>query len=84
MVASPPKIAPKSSASTLERAWLRTRGAFIAHPYFAYGGLAVTLVSLAIWGRMRMRRRRAGTPGYAFLDSKDSGFLGTSTNGKVD
>ncbi|KAH7384822.1 thioredoxin-like protein [Cadophora sp. MPI-SDFR-AT-0126] len=80
VVASPPKIKPKSTISNFEKFFFDIRGAISGHPYLSVGFLAGILIGVAMWSKGRMRRSRGG---FFRLDEKD-GLLGGPANGKVD
>ncbi|KAL2061957.1 hypothetical protein VTL71DRAFT_7335 [Oculimacula yallundae] len=80
VVASPPKIKPKSTISSFEKFFFDIRGAFSGHPYLSVGLLAGILIGAAMWSKGRMKRSRGG---FFKLDEKD-GLLGGPANGKVD
>ena len=79
VVASPPKIKPKSTISNFEKFFFDVRGAISGHPFLSIGVIAGIVLSVTMWGRGRARRSR----GFFRLDEKD-GLLGGNTNGKVD
>ncbi len=80
VVASPPKIKPKSTISSFEKFFFDVRGAISGHPFLSIGVIAGIVFSVAMWSRGRARRRSGG---FFRLDEKD-GLLGGNTNGKVD
>ena len=80
VVASPPKIKPKSTISNFEKFFFDVRGAISGHPYLSIGVIAGIVIGVAMYGRGRMRRSRGG---FFRLDEKD-GLLGGNMNGKVD
>lgn len=80
VVASPPKIKPKSTISNFEKFFFDVRGAISGHPYLSVGVLAGILIGVAMWMKGRTRRSRGG---FFRLDEKD-GLLGGPANGKVD
>lgn len=97
VVSSPPKLKPKSTMTTIGRLFFELRRALSNHPYLMLGGLLGLLVTLASWGRRRMRRGRglgasmnssSHGAGFFRLDGKDgllaSAGLGGGQNGKVD
>ncbi|EON66034.1 hypothetical protein W97_05277 [Coniosporium apollinis CBS 100218] len=82
VVASPPKLSPKSTVSSIEHFFFRIRQICSGHPYLALAMGLVVLVGGSIWGRSRMRRRNGG---FFQLNEKE-GLLGNvgGANGKVD
>ncbi|KAG0649160.1 disulfide isomerase [Hyphodiscus hymeniophilus] len=80
VVASPPKIKPKSTIGSFEKFFFNLRGAISGHPYLTVGLFIGILAGASIYGRGRMRRSRGG---FFRLDEKD-GLLGGSMGGKVD
>jgi protein disulfide-isomerase len=80
VVASPPKIKPKSTISSFEKFFFDIRGAISGHPFLSIGMIAGIALVVAWYGRGRMRRSRGG---FFRLDEKD-GLLGATNNGKVD
>jgi protein disulfide-isomerase len=80
VVASPPKIKPKSTISNFEKFFFNVRGAISGHPFLSIGVIAGIVLGAVMWGRGRIRRSRGG---FFRLDEKD-GLLGGNTNGKVD
>ncbi|CZT00470.1 hypothetical protein WAI453_009319 [Rhynchosporium graminicola] len=80
VVASPPKIKPKSTISNLDKFFFDIRGAISGHPYLSVVAFVGILVGAAMWNKRRMRRSRGG---FFKLDEKD-GLLGGPANGKVD
>ncbi|KAF2455102.1 thioredoxin-like protein [Lineolata rhizophorae] len=88
VVASPPKISPKSTTSQLEHVFFKIRSGCSSHPWLAVGMLIGFIVAVYLWGR-KIRRVRSfigggGSGGFFHLDGKE-GLLGNSgTNGKVD
>jgi protein disulfide-isomerase len=79
VVASPPKIKPKSTISNFEKFFFDIRGAISGHPFLSIGVIAGIVLGVMMYGR-RMRRSRGG---FFRLDEKD-GLLGGNMNGKVD
>lgn len=80
VVASPPKIKPKSTISNFEKFFFDIRGAISGHPILSIGTIVGIMLSVAWYGRRRIRRSRGG---FFRLDEKD-GLLGVTNNGKVD
>ncbi|KAK2630509.1 hypothetical protein QTJ16_001329 [Diplocarpon rosae] len=79
VIASPPKIRPKSTISSFQKFFFDIRGAITGHPFLAVVIFISILVSTA-WstkGRTRLIRGNLG------LEEKD-GLLGGPANGKVD
>ncbi|CZR62293.1 related to thioredoxin domain containing protein 5 precursor [Phialocephala subalpina] len=80
VVASPPKIKPKSTIGNFEKFFFDVRSTISSHPYLSVGGIiGVAIVAVMYW-RKRVRRSRGG---FFKLDEKD-GLLGGSMNGKTD
>ncbi|KAK5144878.1 hypothetical protein LTR04_001448 [Oleoguttula sp. CCFEE 6159] len=94
IVASPPKIAPKSTTSQLGRFFFQLRGALSSHPLFALAILAGFAVGVVVWVRRQVKSGRAlpawGEKGGFFqLDGREGmGLLGGGgaggAGGKVD
>jgi protein disulfide-isomerase len=80
VVASPPKIKPKSTISSFEKFFFDLRGAISGHPFLSIGMIGGILLGVTWFGRGRIRRSRGG---FFRLDEKD-GLLGGTNNGKVD
>merc|ERR1711964_506477 len=55
VVASPPKIKPKSTISNFEKFFFDIRGAISGHPYLSVGFLAGILIGVAMWSKGRLR-----------------------------
>ncbi|KAI9833533.1 MAG: hypothetical protein M1826_007147 [Phylliscum demangeonii] len=97
IVSSPPKIKPKSTASSLETLVFTIRRAANRHPYLMSGVLLAAFVALTLWSRRMIRRAKghghfpSGSgqgAGFFKLDGKEgligSAGLGGAPNGKVD
>jgi protein disulfide-isomerase len=80
VVASPPKIKPKSTIGSFEKFFFNLRGAISGHRYLTVVLIFGIFVGVLMYGRGRMRRSRGG---FFRLDEKD-GLLGGSMGGKVD
>lgn len=57
-MANPPKIPPKSTASSIEHVYLRVRNLFSGHPLLSLTTLITAAVLLSLWLRRQMRRGR--------------------------
>jgi protein disulfide-isomerase len=79
VVASPPKIKPKSTIGSFEKFFFNLRAALSGHPFLSVGLVIGLLGGMLMW-RGRMRRTRGG---FFRLDEKD-GLLGGNMGGKVD
>ncbi|XTI87921.1 putative disulfide isomerase [Cenococcum geophilum] len=87
VVASPPKISPKSTTGAIEHFFFQIRNACGSHPWLALGVFIGFLASVSIWGKSRIRRGRnfgSNTGGFFQLDGKEGLLGGVSANGKVD
>ena len=97
VVSSPPKIKSKSTNSSIENVFFELRKASNRHPYLSLGVFVAVLVSLALWGRGKIRRGKGPSgltsgsnqrAGFFRLDGKESllgtAGLGGGQNGKVD
>jgi protein disulfide-isomerase len=80
VVASPPKIKPKSTIGSIEKFFFNVRGAISGHPFVSVGLIIGIVVGVLMFGRGKMRRSRGG---FFRLDEKD-GLLGGNMGGKVD
>lgn len=80
VVASPPKIKPKSTIGSFEKFFFDIRSSISSHRYLSIGGLIGAAIVAAMYWRKRMRRSRGG---FFRLDEKE-GLLGGNSNGKVD
>ncbi|KAH8203193.1 hypothetical protein TruAng_002598 [Truncatella angustata] len=86
VTASPPKIKPKLTISSLEKIFFDIRMTFSEHPYLSFGCVGGLALGIASWFRGRLRRRG----GHFRLDDTlpikelKEGFLGTTANGKKD
>lgn len=69
VVASPPKLTPKSTIGTVEHAFFTIRSFGSWHPYWAVGILVVAIIGLAGLLRRRMRgsgiKLGLGSPGFS-------------------
>lgn len=82
VVTNPPKIAPKSTAGSFERFFLRIRNFYSDHPWLTLGMVIGLILAGSMFGRGRMRRRAFGNTGSFFqLDGKE-GMLGRSGQGQ--
>jgi len=85
IVASPPKLTPKSTISTFENVFFQIRNFGTYHPYLSFALLIaaiITLISVLKNGTTIKRTLSRNSSGYFQLDGKE-GLLGT-TNGKAD
>jgi len=82
VLSSPPKIAWKSSASTLGAVFYRLRATWRSHPWLsAMSALAVAVAGLVAWRRHRRRARGHGHHGRFFnLDSSERSGLGNGVS----
>jgi protein disulfide-isomerase len=72
VLASPPKIAWKSSASTLGAVYYRARASWRAHPWLtAMSALAVAAACFVWWRRQRRRARGHGHGRFFNLDGSE-------------
>ncbi|OWP03542.1 hypothetical protein B2J93_7560 [Marssonina coronariae] len=78
VVASPPKIKPKSTISNFQKFFFDIRGAIKGHPLFAVAILAGIFIGATWFTKGRTRPSRGG---YLRLEEKD-GLLGGPANGK--
>ncbi|KZF25322.1 putative disulfide isomerase [Xylona heveae TC161] len=84
VVASPPKLTPKSTAGKIETVFYSGRRLSYEHPFLALGLLIGFVCGLSLWGRRRIRRARGHGGGFFHLDGRE-GLLGVGgNNGKVD
>ncbi|KAK5044720.1 hypothetical protein LTR84_010494 [Exophiala bonariae] len=85
IVASPPKLTPKSTIGTFENVFFQIRNFGTYHPYLSFALLVaaiITLISVLRNGTTIKRSLSRNSSGYFQLDGKE-GLLGT-TNGKAD
>ena len=86
VTASPPKIKPKLTISSLEKLFFDMRLTFLEHPYLTMGCILGLGLGCASWFRGRLRR----TKNSFLLDDNvvakefKAPLLGPSANGKVD
>ena len=87
IVASPPKIAPKSTTTALGHVWWVLRGQALNHPLVSAGMAIGMLIGLAMWSR-KQAWRVSERGGYFRVGEKGGpmdGLLGGSgPQGKVD
>ncbi|KAJ5176065.1 uncharacterized protein N7482_001942 [Penicillium canariense] len=92
VIASPPKLSPKSTIGTLESFFFFTRSFLSSHPILFFVFLGITVAVATILGRGRLLRRVArggiigntnGGGSFFHLDGKE-GFLNGGSAGKVD
>jgi protein disulfide-isomerase len=92
VIASPPKLSPKSTIGTFETFFFFTRSFLTSHPilFFVFLGITVAVVTIVGRGRLLRRVTRGGIIGNAnggggffHLDGKE-GFLNGGSTGKVD
>ncbi|KAI1618952.1 protein disulfide-isomerase [Exophiala viscosa] len=85
VVASPPKLNPKSTIGTFENVFFQIRNFGTYHPYFSFAILIMSVVMLLYIlknGTTIKKSLSRNSSGYFHLDGKE-GILGT-TNGKAD
>lgn len=93
VIASPPKLSPKSTVGTFESFFFFTRSFLASHPLLFFIMLVVTLAVATIFGRGRLLRR--GTLGRGGILGNSNGggllnpdgregFLNGGSTGKVD
>ncbi|CEJ59202.1 hypothetical protein PMG11_07834 [Penicillium brasilianum] len=92
VIASPPKLSPKSTIGTVETFFFFTRSFLSSHPILFFIFLGITVAIVTIIGRGRLMRRVTrggiignanGSGGFFHLDGKE-GFLNGGSTGKVD
>ncbi|KAJ5666925.1 hypothetical protein N7462_011334 [Penicillium macrosclerotiorum] len=94
VIASPPKLSPKSTVGTFEAFFFYTRSFLSGHPILFFILLGLTVAVATIFGRGRLLRRGGfgrggilgnsnGGGGFFQLDGKE-GFLNGGSTGKVD
>lgn len=87
VIASPPKIAAKSTTSAFLRVFWNIKNVWTKHPWLALGvALGLCLGGVVVSRRMG-RRSQFGNGGFFNLDREKGSFggiLGANTNGKVD
>lgn len=93
VIASPPKLSPKSTVGTFESFFFFTRTFLSTHPILFFIFLGITVVVATIFGRGRLLRRsglgrggilgNSSSGGFFHLDGKE-GFLNGGSTGKVD
>ncbi|KAJ5569717.1 uncharacterized protein N7459_009147 [Penicillium hispanicum] len=94
VIASPPKLSPKSTIGTFESFFFFTRSFLSSHPILFFIMLGITVTVATIFGRGRLLRRSGlgrggilgnsnGGGGFFHLDGKE-GFLNGGSAGKVD
>ncbi|KAF2835252.1 thioredoxin-like protein [Patellaria atrata CBS 101060] len=83
VVASPPKLSPKSTISSFEHFFFRIRQVCLGHPWLAALSFVVSLLVLFIWRRRLNRRSFGSTNGFFKLDGRES-LLGSNSNEKGD
>lgn len=94
VIASPPKLKPKSTIGRFESALFFGRSFFITHPFLSLTLLTITVAVAAFAGRRRILRRgtyahggilgNTNGGGFFNLDNKESLLGGSLTGGKVD
>ncbi|KIX02447.1 protein disulfide-isomerase domain [Rhinocladiella mackenziei CBS 650.93] len=85
IVATPPKLTPKSTIGTFENIFFQIRNFGTYHPYFSFALLILSVAALVYVLKNGTTIRRSlsrNSSGYFHLDGKE-GLLGT-TNGKAD
>ena len=87
VTASPPKIKPKLTISSIEKVFFDIRMTFVEHPYLSGASVAGFCLAALIWYRGRAKRKGGYfrvEDTYGIKDLK-GGFLGdASANGKSD
>ncbi|KAK0627505.1 thioredoxin-like protein [Immersiella caudata] len=82
VTASPPKIKPKLTISSIEKVFFDIRVTFTEHPYLSMGCILGIAFGCASWFRGRLRRGRGH---FRLDDNSKAPILGANTNGaKVD
>jgi len=82
VVASPPKIKPKLTISSIEKVFFDIRVTFTEHPYLSMGCILGIAFGCASWFRGRLRKGRGH---FRLDDNTKAPILGANTNGaKVD
>ena len=59
VIASPPKITPKSTAGTFSLIFFKIQSAWRSHPYIGFVLLVASLIATIMFGRSRMRRGKS-------------------------
>ncbi|KAK0645669.1 thioredoxin-like protein [Cercophora newfieldiana] len=82
VTASPPKIKPKLTISSIEKVFFDIRVTFTEHPYLSMGCILGIAFGCASWFRGRLRKGRGH---FRLDDNAKAPILGANTNGaKVD
>lgn len=82
VTASPPKIKPKLTISSIEKVFFDIRVTFTEHPYLSMGCILGIAFGCASWFRGRLRRGRGH---FRLEDNAKAPILGANINGaKVD
>lgn len=86
VTASPPKIKPKLTVSSLEKIFFDMRITFLEHPYLTMGCILGLGLGCASWFRGRFRRNRGNfmLDDTAGMKEFKAPLLGANSNGKVD
>lgn len=92
VTATPPKIKPKLTISSLEKIFFDVRVTFSEHPLLTIGCVLGLTAAAASWFKGRLRRAGGRAVGHFRLDDSVPGIkdfkvpslLGSNANGKVD
>ena len=91
VIASPPKITPKSTTSSIGQVFFKIKTTWSRHPWLCTLGLVAGLVALWFLAKGSSRKGKVfgSTGGYFQLDGEKGGLLGgfansAPSNGKVD
>ncbi|KAK3939811.1 thioredoxin domain-containing protein 5 [Diplogelasinospora grovesii] len=84
VTASPPKIKPKLTISSIEKIFFDIRVTFTEHPYLTMGCVLGLALGLASWFRGKLRKTARGHFRLGEETTKAPLLGGVNTNGKVD
>lgn len=88
VIATPPKLKPKSTTGALENAFFHFRAGMTSHPWLTLALLIGFVLGTGMYGRNRIRKVRGGWgsgAGFFQVGDGEKGLLnGGAAGGKVD